>query len=218
MRMTRILIIDDDPKICKNLSEILSEDEYLVKTSTSSKAGLKLVKKEDFDLAIIDLIMPEMGGMELLFEIKRNKPDVLVIMITGFATIETAVEAMKRGTSDYISKPFKAGMIQTTVKKVLEEASFKKRISEFEKSPIVGKIISSLDNSMRREIVIFLGKRVYPFTGIMKGIEADDPTKFNFHLKKLKTEGLVDQDVDKKYFLTDSGRKALNILIKLKEH
>jgi DNA-binding response OmpR family regulator len=217
MRVARILVVDDDFRICRNLSDILEKDGHDVKIATQAQEALKLVDKRNFDIAIIDLVMPGMDGMELLSELKRKKPNLLVIMITAFATVENAVNAMRSGAADYIQKPFKTNEIQVTVRRVLEEANFKKRIAAIEKTPSVEKIISSLDSSTRRYIILFLEDKRCNFTEIMKGIGMEDPTKFNFHLKKLKSDGLVTQDEGRKYLLTESGRRALDILLQLKD-
>lgn len=214
--MARIIVIDDDFKICNNLKEILRNEGHDVECFTSAYRGLKQIEDKNFDIAIIDLIMPEIDGIELLSEIKRKKPNIQVIMITAFATIENAVAAMKKGAADYISKPFKLNEIQVAVKRVLEEARFEGKLATLERDADMDFIISALNSAVRRLVVMQLKKGRYTFTDIMKAVKAEqDPTKFNFHLRKLKQCGLVEQDMDKKYYLTPRGKKAFDILIQL---
>ncbi len=217
MAKTKILIVDDDRTLSDNLRDILLDEGYEVTARYSAISALKLMKKKEFDIAIIDIVMPHINGMELLWEIKKKWPGIQVVMITAFATVENAVEAIKNGAADYIAKPFKTNEIQVVIKRVIEEANFQNRISAIRKTPETERIISSINSSIRRGILLFLKGNRYNFTKIMKGVNVEDPTKLNFHLQKLKTEGLVSQDEEKKYYLTGIGKKALNILIQLEE-
>ena len=213
--IVKILIVDDDPALCNNLSEVLSEKGYSVKAATSGENALEHIDREEFDIVLVDLVMPDINGMDLLTEIKREKPNTQVIMITAFATVENAVESMKKGASDYISKPFKINEVEIAVKRALEEAKFKERMLSFEKSVEIEKLISSLTSEIRRGVISFLRNGKYSFTEIMKTVNVDDPTKLNFHLRKLKLYGLVEQDSKRKYFLTQAGKRALEILKQL---
>ncbi len=213
--MVKILVVDDDFRICRNLAEVLTKEGHSVETTTSGKDALKLVENEGFALAIIDLVMPEIDGIDLLVGLKKKRPGLLVIMITAFGTIEGVVQALKKGAIDYITKPFKTDEIQTAVRRSLAEANFKKRIQSVESAQDVKKIISSIDSPIRRAIIIFLESGQYSFTEIMRGIEMDDATKFNFHLRKLKSDGLLYRDKDKKYTLTATGKKARDIIKQL---
>lgn len=213
--MADILVVDDDSTICRNLKDILIKEGHSVEATTSSREALKMCEKGEFTVAIIDIVMPEINGMDLLAELKKKRSDLLVIMITAFSTVEGAVTAMKKGATDYIAKPFKTNEIQTTVRRALVEADFVKRIDSIEKSPDIERILSSLDSPIRRSTIVFLEIGRRPFTEIMRGIEVNDPTKFNFHLRKLKSDGLVAQDEDKSYSLTETGKRALEILMQL---
>jgi DNA-binding NtrC family response regulator len=221
--MAKILIIDDDQQICKTLSEILREEGHDVKYVLTPDEGLKLISEEEFQVALVDLVMPHMSGIDVLSFIKRAKPEVQVIMITAFGTIENAVEAMKRGASDYISKPFKINEIQTSIHRVLEEAKFADMSKKVEiKLPAaaskeeVESILDSLANPIRRGVVEILGEYgSSSFTRIKGSLNIDDPTKLSFHLRKLKKSGIVIQDEEKIYSLSDRGRRALEVLRKL---
>src|SRR4030042_1645906 len=102
----KILVIDDEMIVCESCKRILEEDGYEVETALSAKDAFAKMRENPFDIVITDLKMPEIDGMEVLRIIHKDYPDTIVIMITGFSTVETAVEAMKLGAFDYIPKPF----------------------------------------------------------------------------------------------------------------
>jgi DNA-binding NtrC family response regulator len=123
MPPAKILVVDDEEIVCLSCQRILTEEEYEVQTRLSGPEGLQLLAEEPFDLAIVDLKMPRMDGMEVLQAIKRDFPHIPVIMITGYATVESAVEAMKYGAFDYLPKPFTPDEVAVVVKKALETRS-----------------------------------------------------------------------------------------------
>ena len=212
--MTKILIIDDDPQIGTDLSTILQEEGYDTFVETSPEEGLKLVK--EVDIVLTDLMMPQMSGMDVLNYIKRHRPMVHVIMITAFATIENAVEAMKMGASDYIAKPFKINEIQASIRRVLEEAKFRERASLIVTDDDTEEILSSLANPIRRGVVELLGDyERSSFTEIKNTLKIEDPTKLSFHLRKLKTAKILKQDSEKRYTLSERGKKAGEVLTRL---
>ncbi len=106
MQSEKILIIDDDSGVRKSLSAFLIKNGYNIKTAPGGDPGLKIIKEEKIDLILLDIRMPEMDGITTLKRIKEIKPTLNIIIITGFGSIETAVEAMKNGAIDYVKKPF----------------------------------------------------------------------------------------------------------------
>ncbi len=139
----RILIVDDEKDMLTLLKRIVSEEtEHHITTDRDPINALKLFKKETFDLVITDLKMPKMDGMTLLKEMKKIRPEISVVIITAYATIETAVEAVKQGAYDYITKPFERERILLTIDKVLawrnmlaENETLRKALSEKEGTP-----------------------------------------------------------------------------------
>jgi DNA-binding NtrC family response regulator len=117
----RILIVDDEKDMLVLLRRIISEktDLQLV-TESDSVTALELFKKQPFDLVIVDLKMPGMDGIKLLEEVKKINPNVLVVIMTAYGTIETAVEAVQKGAYDYITKPFRKERILLTINKVMK--------------------------------------------------------------------------------------------------
>ncbi len=104
--MTNILIIDDEDIVLKSCVRILKNDAYEIETVHSGEEGLKRVAEKEYDIVITDLKMPGLTGMDVLAELKKNYPEIMVIIFTGFATVENARDALKMGAFDYIPKPF----------------------------------------------------------------------------------------------------------------
>jgi len=119
----KILVIDDEQIILDSVKKILGAEDFEVDPAISSREGLERAMNQDYDLVLTDIRMPEIGGMRILRDIKRCKPAVPVVIFTGYATVQSAVQAMKLGASDYIEKPFTPDMLLITVKKVLEKAA-----------------------------------------------------------------------------------------------
>ncbi|MCF7847911.1 MAG: sigma-54 dependent transcriptional regulator [Kiritimatiellales bacterium] len=118
--MARILIADDDPTILSLLNKILISKGYDVKLAKNGVAAEKIFKSDHFDLLISDIKMEPMDGMQLLKKVRQLHPTVGVIMLTAYATVSTAVDAMKEGAFDYIPKPFKIDELLLTVKRALD--------------------------------------------------------------------------------------------------
>ena len=116
-----LLVVDDDPVTVDLLKEVLSKEGVEVSTALSGEQAVALGLENLFDLVITDVRMGEKDGMEVLRFFKKNAPETTVIMITAFGTIETAIEAIREGAYDYISKPFKLDEIKFTVQRALEQ-------------------------------------------------------------------------------------------------
>jgi DNA-binding NtrC family response regulator len=118
----RILVVDDEMIVCESCQRILEEEgAYEVEIALSGKEAFKKMKENPFDIVITDLKMPEIDGMEVLKRFRKEYPDAIIIMITGFGTVQTAVESMKLGAFDYIPKPFTPDEVSIVVKKALEK-------------------------------------------------------------------------------------------------
>jgi len=117
----RILVVDDEKVIRDMLADFLGMEGYLVRTAEDGSAALGELTKGHYDLIISDLKMPKMGGIALLDEIGKTSPDALTVIMTGFGTVETAIDAMKRGAYDYVLKPFKLDEVIHVVQRGLEK-------------------------------------------------------------------------------------------------
>jgi DNA-binding NtrC family response regulator len=113
-----ILILDDEPIVCKRLQSALEKNGYHVETFFESAVALERVAEKSFDIVITDLKMKGIDGMQFLTTVKENSPRTEVIVITGFATMETAKESFRKGVFDFLAKPFKLGEIQEAIRKI----------------------------------------------------------------------------------------------------
>ena len=105
--MSKILIVDDEPRILLLLQSLLKANKFEVETARDGASALEIVRKGGVDITVTDLRMTPMDGMTLFREIRAIAPEMPVILLTAYATVETAIEAMKAGIFDYLTKPFK---------------------------------------------------------------------------------------------------------------
>jgi DNA-binding NtrC family response regulator len=129
----KVLVVDDDPEMCGLLSDVLTAEKFSVLAIGESLEASKILKKEEFDVVITDLKMKGLKGLDLLEETKKVAPLTPVIIITAFGTIESAIQAMKMGAYDYITKPFQMDEIVLTVKKALENHLLRKEVVRLKK-------------------------------------------------------------------------------------
>ncbi len=120
-KKANILVVDDEATMRDSCRQALSRDGNRVEVAEDGLKGLAMLAKESFGLIILDLKMPGLSGMEVLKEIKDSDPEAMVIVITGYATVEFAVEAMKRGAYDFIPKPFTPDSLRVIVKRALDK-------------------------------------------------------------------------------------------------
>jgi DNA-binding NtrC family response regulator len=126
MNSPRILVIDDEPIISTMLQEALNRKHYSVETASDGKMGLNRMKENDFDLIITDLCLPDVSGLEILKRAKRQEPDAGVILITAHSSVQTAVEAMRDGAFDYLTKTSSVSEIELTVERFFKYQSLVK--------------------------------------------------------------------------------------------
>jgi two-component system, NtrC family, nitrogen regulation response regulator NtrX len=138
-KMSKILIIEDEAAIRRVLSKILSEenDTYIVEDAEDGLAGLEKIKNNDYDLVLCDIKMPKMDGVEVLEAVKKIKPEIPMVMISGHGDMETAIQTMRLGAFDYISKPPDLNRLLNTVRNaldrkqlVVENKILKKKVSK----------------------------------------------------------------------------------------
>jgi len=123
MMKAKILVVDDEEIVLKSCRKILEGGGHEVFTALSGQEAFDLMEKEPIDIVITDIKMPVMDGMEVLEKVKEKYPDILVIMITGYSTVQSAVQAMKLGAFDYIPKPFTPDEVLIVVERALEKKS-----------------------------------------------------------------------------------------------
>ncbi len=142
-----ILIIDDEAFIRENVQRILHEDGYRVLDAENSKEALELINQEDIDLALLDLNLGSENGIDLLGAIKEANPGLLVIIITGYGSVESAVNALKLGAFDYMKKPFKADALRVIVKLALQTQELKREVRTLRRSVAPGVDVPLLGES-----------------------------------------------------------------------
>lgn len=135
--MSKILVIDDEKSIRKTLREILEYENFKVDEAGDGSEGASMAEKGDYDIILCDIKMPKVDGMEALDRIQKSKPDVPVVMISGHGTIETAVEAVKKGAFDFIAKPLDLNRLLVTIRNAMDKTTLvsdvkvlKKKISK----------------------------------------------------------------------------------------
>ena len=116
-RKTQVLILDDEPIVWKRLKPALEKVGYEVEAFTQSSNAMRRVQEKEFDIVVTDLKMEGIDGMAFMTEVKQRSPRTEVIVITGFATMETAKESFQKGVFDFLAKPFKRGELLEIVKK-----------------------------------------------------------------------------------------------------
>jgi DNA-binding NtrC family response regulator len=123
MDTTRALVIDDEQIVLDSVRKILTEERYEVDTALSGREGLRKATERDYHVVLTDIRMPDIGGMRVLRDVKRAKPTLPVVIITGYATVRSAVQAMKLGAADYLEKPFTPDQLLKAVASALEVAA-----------------------------------------------------------------------------------------------
>lgn len=126
--MEKILIVDDEVFIRENLQRILAEDGYRTESTASPQLAIDIVAREEISLVLLDLNLGSCSGLDVLRDMREIDPDLLVIIITGYGTVESAVEALKIGAYDYIKKPFKADAIHLIVRLALETQQLRRKV------------------------------------------------------------------------------------------
>jgi signal transduction histidine kinase len=169
----RILIVDDEFTTRDLCKEFLETDGYDVETSDNPKKALALLSLKKFDLILSDLSMPGLNGIEFVKQVKYHYPGVNVIIMTAFGSVVTAVESMKAGAYDYITKPFPRDLLRATIKRCLESHNLKREISKMQnelfkkdKLAAVGSMAGAIAHRMRNPLSIiqmcaqYLGSRL----------------------------------------------------------
>lgn len=126
----RILVIDDEARIRDACTLVLSDRGFDVSSASDGEKGLEMIHNNHFDIVLVDLMMPTISGFDVLSEVRKNFPDTVVIVITGYATLEHSIEAMKKGAFDFIPKPFTPDQLRAVVDKSLQYTNALQDIAE----------------------------------------------------------------------------------------
>lgn len=161
---TRIMVVDDESSMCEFMRIMLTKEGYEVESDTSAENALKTLEKtqrsdKKVDLVISDLMMPEMSGIDLLTKAKSIDPSLDFIVMTAFASVETAIAALKKGAFDYVTKPFKIDEVKLAVRKI-EESKQIKAENRILKKRLAGGFDSFLTDDSQTKKIIELAKKV----------------------------------------------------------
>jgi two-component system sensor histidine kinase/response regulator len=155
-RPSLILIIDDEEPIRDGCMQVLEKSGYAVLAAADGSEGIRIAREAKPDIALIDLKMPQLSGMEVIEILSRDLPDMVLIVITGYATIVSAVEAVQKGTFDYLPKPFSPDRLRLAVQRAIEHRNLKieaKRLRE-EKERMEKSFITFVSHEMRSPLVV----------------------------------------------------------------
>ena len=141
----RILIVDDDENIRKVLQTILEDEGYLVEAAETGQGAIQMTEKSFYNLALIDVRLPDMEGVELLTKFPENTPRMRKIVVTGYPTLQNAVSALNEGADAYVMKPFDVEKILLTIKVQLKKQSEEKKFSEEKIAEFIQTRIKELD-------------------------------------------------------------------------
>lgn len=195
----QILAVDDDLASRLLLQKSLKNDSYLVTVCESGEKALQLIRKEKYDLVITDLIMEGIGGLELLGEIKKIAPDLSLILLTGHASIETAIEAVRLGASDYLLKPINVDELGFRVKKALEQIELQRKLKDAQRNLTYSATIATANHEINQ-----------PLTVIISAIDMIRMEIEKMHLKNDRLDNYLE-------LLTKSSLRIANLLRKLRE-
>ncbi|NLX20439.1 MAG: response regulator [Phycisphaerae bacterium] len=117
----KVLVVDDDPQVCKMVGKILQENDYQVQTFTQARQALQAVRKSPFDVGLIDIKMPDIGGVELVEKIRAEDDRVALVVMTAYPDVQSAAETMRLGTRDYITKPFSEEQLLAALERIAKE-------------------------------------------------------------------------------------------------
>lgn len=161
----RVLAVDDEPVVCESIRRVLADEGYRVTTTTSARDGIDLLAREVIDLVLLDIKMPDLDGIEFLRRARALSPETEVVIVTGYATIDTAVEAIKLGAFDYLEKPVSPPQLIVAAARALERKHLidltRRLSSEIETRHRIGNVICS-SQGMRK--VMQLVAKVAPAT------------------------------------------------------
>jgi len=152
--VAKILVVDDEEVIREILADFLTMEGFYVRTAKDGGDALVELSRDRFDLVLSDLKMPNMGGIELLSAIRKHTPHVVTIIMTGFGTVETAIEAMKQGAYDYVLKPFKVEEVVHTIRRALEKQRLEAENFRLKEALSLYKVSEAIAASLSLEQVV----------------------------------------------------------------
>jgi len=145
-RNTRILIVDDDENIRKVLTTILEDEGYDVETADTAKTAIEKTERKTYNIALIDIRLPDMEGIELLTKMKATTPRLRKIIVTGYPTMQNAVEAVNKGADAYVLKPFNVEKVLNIIKEQLQKQNEEKMYSQEKVAEFIETRVRQIEN------------------------------------------------------------------------
>lgn len=200
----KILVAEDDLDLREVIVEALTIGGYSVEAYESAEQAISCASRHQYDIALLDYVMEGMSGIDAIAVLKQLNPNMGIIIMTAFGTIDAAVEAMKKGADEFLTKPIDVKTLLVTLRKIYAEKHFKSGNSDVDSDLIFG----ALANPIRRNVIYQLKThQKLKFMDLCRLVGVDDHTKFNFHLRQLIKSGMVEKYEDKEYSLTKMGKE-----------
>ena len=206
----RILIVDDELNICRSCTKVLAKLDYEVEYVLNGYDALKMMDADPFDIIITDLKMSSLGGMEVLRRVKDAYPDTLVIVITGYASVSSAVEVMKMGALDYLPKPFTPDELRAIVRQAVAEREIRSQNRRLQQQIKKGTPVSHqlIGNSPKIKRVISMIQKVAPTDSTVL-VHGESGTGKELVARAVHANSRRSKDV---FFAVDCGTLSRNLL------
>ena len=195
---SRILIIDDEPTICEVAADMLGDNPSLaLMTSSDPASALETIRTTRFDMILTDLMMGDHSGMEILEAAMESNPDTVVVIMTGYPTVENAIGALKQGAYDYLIKPFSLDLLRTTVERGLRKQSLSRENIHLKEQLALFKIAEAMGLTIHLGTALnqVLKLTIKEFSAAAASILFYDPNQDDrFVLQAIQTQGQIDAE------------------------
>jgi DNA-binding response OmpR family regulator len=154
----KVLVIDDDEGICCLVEDILAEDSINVVKAIGGEKGIRLLAEEEFPVVVTDLRMPDIDGMAIIDFIRKRQMDSLIVVITGYASIDSVIDALRSGAYDYIIKPFSSDLLRFTVKRAFDFISLRDEQDRLKFFEMVTQLASTTAHEVFQPLTVLMGE------------------------------------------------------------
>ncbi len=188
----KILVVEDEDRFRENIKELLCQEGFNVETAENGKFAIQKIKEEFFHVVITDLMMPEIDGHQLLQLLKVHSPSTQVVVITAHASMKSAIEAMRFGAYDYLSKPFDFSLLKITVDRAFEKIRIEEELLQANKLSAAMELAGATAHNLNQPLTVIISSSEI----LMKNIQDSDPT--HRHLSKINQEAHKMAEIIKK--------------------
>jgi len=163
----KVLVADDDATMREELAALLSEDGHIVRVAADGQEAMRILEAEAFDIALLDLVMPQATGLDVLKRLQGSGSSTAVVMITGHGSVDVAVEAMKSGAVDFLVKPFEVASLQRVLQSIADERQARQMFARPASNPEARKALLE-DAASRRALLAVVGPSGRPPQGVTR--------------------------------------------------